>query len=54
MSNQLLNPMKRRVTYNHSVEMRLIDMLHDEAKLKQTSSSEIVNEIIKHHFGVVD
>ena len=51
---KLKNAAKRRSSKNFSIEDRVYDMIDEEADSKSSTLSEVVNNILKAHYGIID
>lgn len=54
MPRKLNNPYSRHVNVNFSVDNRVVDMLREEALGSDKNISQLINEILKKRYGVID
>lgn len=53
MPSKLKNPAAKRTPVNYSIESRIIDMISEKAEELEITDSEVVNQILRHYFGIV-
>lgn len=51
---QLRNPAARRTPKNYSIEDRVQDLILDDAHRLNITESEVANQILKQHYGIVN
>ena len=51
---QLRNPSARRTPKNYSIELRVQDLILDDAHKLEMTESEVCNSILKQHYGIVN
>lgn len=54
MPAKLKNPSKRRTSKNFSIEERVFDCIEEDSDSKHITMSEIVNNILKSHYHIID
>ena len=50
----LRNPSARRTPKNYSIELRVQDLILDNAHDLGLTESEVVNQILKTHYGIIN
>jgi hypothetical protein len=50
----LSNPAARRTPKNYSIEVRVQDLITEDADRVKITESEVVNQILKLHYGIVN
>ena len=53
MPTRLKNPAAKRTPVNYSLELRIIDMIAEDADYENITASEKLNSILRSYFGVV-
>ena len=54
MPATLRNPAARRTPKNYSIESRVQDLILDDAHRLAITESEVVNQILKTHYGIIN
>lgn len=53
MPSRLRNPAAKRTPVNYSLELRIIDMIAEQAEQEKITDSEYLNQTLREHFGIV-